>query len=596
MRRYQHSSSVLDGNPLLDGDGAVLGVNMMVSPDDLPAGVLAGGYNLRIDRGEAVTRGAFTTMHWGNEADVNWSTNPPTALETYADSSLYYYTYLLKGGPIYGAGRYNDPDSEDYLIRVQGDHLLACRQFLAPIKVRFPAGESITQPCQVLTSGARLMIRRAPNDGEPLLWDGSASACVLMSSLTGDKPSGYRDLPNGNWAFYFKGRTFMLHDRDQMARSNTLEFFYDPASADDTLNFGTADRLAGHYVLNRNTFLVFGDHSVNAIYNFEGDLTGLRFDAISLKYGTRAPGSIAGNGPLCLFLAADGVRTVEAVDADTTIVSEKALSYPLQPIIDRIDWTQVAPDPANGTHGAQAEVVGGRYYLTLPIYDEDGNPPSGNNALIVYNLETGQWEGWWEGATALDLVALMPYRYYDKERLYAIDRAGYVLLVGEETVDTIGDTSNEIVSEWITRGYNARSPEQQRGILARLNLRTLDPTWSLWVRNQDALTEAALESAVTFDRTKQLLQGRDRFVEDNRNGDAMNPGREDYSVVLGEYGMFLPATGVQWDRLRGWEWNATLRVEGTWVQLRLRNTTGRMSVTGVRLVAREGRRDERRKI
>ncbi len=159
MTLYNNSSAQGLGEPLLDGDGAFFGVDMMRTLDELPAGVMASARNVRFERGAADTRPAVQTVHWGSEADVDWSTNPPTHLDTTGVAGDYYFTYLYKGGPVYGGGRFNDPDGRDLIISVREDHLLGCEQFNRPRKITFPAGATVTGPCQVLAVGARLMIR-----------------------------------------------------------------------------------------------------------------------------------------------------------------------------------------------------------------------------------------------------------------------------------------------------------------------------------------------------------------------------------------------------------------------------------------------------
>ena len=86
-----------------------------------------------------------------------------------------------------------------------------------------------------------------------------------------------------------------------------------------------------------------------------------------------------------LFLADDGVRSlVQVMGSDQQHELEAPLSFPVQDVIDRINWTAAS--------GACAAFWRSRYFIALPL---DGS--STNNFLLVFNTILKSWQGIWTG-------------------------------------------------------------------------------------------------------------------------------------------------------------------------------------------------------
>jgi hypothetical protein len=84
-----------------------------------------------------------------------------------------------------------------------------------------------------------------------------------------------------------------------------------------------------------------------------------------------------------LFLADDGIRSLQAVQgSDQQLQLGTPLSYPVQDVIERINWNAVSQ--------ATATFWRNQYIIALPL---DGS--STNNYILVYNTVLGCWQGIW---------------------------------------------------------------------------------------------------------------------------------------------------------------------------------------------------------
>jgi hypothetical protein len=88
------------------------------------------------------------------------------------------------------------------------------------------------------------------------------------------------------------------------------------------------------------------------------------------------------------FLSQDGVRSMEQIKTGGKDQISKPLSWPVQPIIDRINWTYA--------YKSCALAFDNRYMLAIPV-DSSTVP----NYVLVYNDRVGQWTGYWTGWTPM---------------------------------------------------------------------------------------------------------------------------------------------------------------------------------------------------
>jgi hypothetical protein len=145
-------------------------------------------------------------------------------------------------------------------------------------------------------------------------------------------------------------------------------------------------------------------------------------------------------------------------------------------------------------------------------------------------------------------------------------------------VETIyGIASVPIASELVTRGYNRQ--DFSRWSEMRMQLETWSPNITITVIRDGKWEESPVRSHWTRSRTKYFRPfNKTPWVSTNANGDHATPGREDYSVALGDAGLLLGTVGVQTDIHQAWEVPLRLSARGAFSQLRIVNESGRIKV------------------
>jgi hypothetical protein len=127
----------------------------------------------------------------------------------------------------------------------------------------------------------------------------------------------------------------------------------------------------------------------NATYVVDADPTAASasewaVSTIHSRIGCVAHRTIQPVGTDLFFLADDGVRTLRRTINEQQIGVEHPLSNPIQPLIDRINWSSVST--------ACSAYVNNRYLLAVPL-DSATTP----DHVLVYNTLTGSWSGYWTG-------------------------------------------------------------------------------------------------------------------------------------------------------------------------------------------------------
>jgi hypothetical protein len=105
-----------------------------------------------------------------------------------------------------------------------------------------------------------------------------------------------------------------------------------------------------------------------------------------------------------MFMSQDGVRSVQMMQAAAGQYQlSAALSTPVQPIIDRINWPY-------------ANLIRAVKYRHLVLWSVPLDNSLVNNYVIVYNGRLGAWTGYWTGVPANAMVAT---RFNNTNELYA---------------------------------------------------------------------------------------------------------------------------------------------------------------------------------
>ena len=110
---------------------------------------------------------------------------------------------------------------------------------------------------------------------------------------------------------------------------------------------------------------------------------------ISTSSGCLSHGSIAQVGEDLYYLSRTGVRSIRRTMEENMVASDVGIiSYPIQDVIDSINWAQAEK--------ATATWWNGRYILSFPT-----GASTTNDTTIVYNTNTQSWMGVWRGAVTI---------------------------------------------------------------------------------------------------------------------------------------------------------------------------------------------------
>lgn len=680
MRLYEQDR-LPDARPEWDGDGAFYGVDMMTAPNLVAAGHVCVGENKQFDLGRCGTRKGCLPVYWASVANVTFDEEGvPTANEAIEGEEQ--WGVWLRKLPLWGACAFSDPNGVELLCLASSKGLIVAREGFIAVLIPWPDGVVLEAPVQVVQCYEKVLIVRG--DGlEPWVWGGDTGASAV-ERYSVHVPSPDPDpLPYGKWLTYFKDRPLMLFGKDGLAVGQVARLDYDAALLSELLNFGTDDALQCIYAFGQDALAIPATQSIWLVTDFYGDYTpsglpaNIRVQLVTREKGTLAPKSVAGWGTFMAFLASDGVWMLQQVldngNVGGAALAEKPLSYPIEPLIQRMNW--------NLAHLATATTWNGRYYLAVPLNDaETGEVATGNNAILIYHITRGVWEGVWTSED-WDIRDFVKTDYMGQRRLMLVHSAGCVLVLEAGTSDIIFDEEYEIADRVVTRGYNPGDPERYRAQHLRLNMATWRPKYSIKSKADGVAEERQWVTDKVRDATLNRQLERRRWTEDNRNNDHGAPGRDDYALSMerGGYGVFtadadtdvltseghglsngmevfvntfgtLPAplvagtryfvrdvttdtfkvaatsggaalditsagTGThRWTRLGvilhaggvrlglAQEFEEVVTLHGSWyregrsVQVELRNTQGRLELTGARVAGKAGRTDKRLKI
>jgi len=372
MNRYR-SYFPRDDPPLADADGGFLGVNMRLSPGQLPAGTAAGAVNMRFENGVARPRKGLHKPAWGNQVVVTSSqTNP-------ALTSL-----LTKFDGVLGAGVYLDSEGRDWLIVMDLEGCWKERPFTGPSRVKMPTGYRFTRPVRFTQCLASLLLFQgteaptleltdldegfksiAKGDGTETLEKDADGNTIVMDDYDTDTGTA---IPNATAGVFFGNRAIIPIEYDLVLVSDYLNYTrYAPVKNVFRINQGTQDKLVAAYPFGQTAMLFLKEHAAYVVTNLFGDLSTAQMEELTREYGCQAPRSVCAVGADVWWLSDRGVVGVAQTVQGKLQGIAKPLSEPIQPVIDRINWNYAA-----NAIGAYWE---NRFYLAVPL-DEGGPAPA----------------------------------------------------------------------------------------------------------------------------------------------------------------------------------------------------------------------------
>ena len=433
-----------DDAPITAGDTGFVGVDMRTAPHQLPAGYVSDARNARFRFGVAEPRLGVMPIAYGepyfefpiewNGGDIDWSRQ-----------------FRADFGKIFGVGTWNDPNGLDWiLIAASTDdttvNIWRLRQGNSAVKV--PVSVNLSVPTSTFQDV----------NSEDLYWFTQAfDKCVLsrgydnthleMSSLTSgfvevDAASGEggtESIPNAKTTLFLQNRLLVPHrpagayKADHVAVSDILDYTsYDPVYASFKINQGDSDNVERLYAFNDQTVVVFKTTSIYAGSNLvEPWGSNAVLDQVTSEYGLVGPRSVANTGSDLWFLSQRGVVSLRQTEQNKLQGVSLPASYPIQPLIDRIDWNTAKVS-------ASAAYWRNRYYLSVPL---DGSQQ--NNAVLVYDFLNQAWSGYDEG-DAIKIKYVFVADFNGTEQLHYVDYDGVVGLY--EYGETEGKPSSSTTS------------------------------------------------------------------------------------------------------------------------------------------------------
>lgn len=177
---------------------------------------------------------------------------------------------------------------------------------------------------------------------------------------------------------------------------------------------------------------------------------------ISASTGCVAHGSIAQVGEDLFFLSRTGVRSIRRTMEENMVASDVGvISYPIQDVIDEINWAAV--------ENATATFWNNRYLLSVPT-----GTSTVNNTTLCYNTNTQSWTGVWQGtveeASGTPASTINPYQFVvtqfsgGKPYLISLDKVGNPLQFRDfiediNLVDT--DFQDKTTATFVDTGWQA---------------------------------------------------------------------------------------------------------------------------------------------
>ena len=150
-------------------------------------------------------------------------------------------------------------------------------------------------------------------------------------------------------------------------------------------------------------------------------------------------GKMVGND--FFFLARDGVRSVRQTETNLEALVSEPLSWPIQPLIDRINWS--------AAHLSNAEYIDNKYILWVPL-DSATTP----DTALVYDTRLKSWLGYWTGWKSM---VQMVSKLNNEIRLLYGTSDGKVYRwdynADNDLEGTFDDASTAIATTIVTRGH-----------------------------------------------------------------------------------------------------------------------------------------------
>ena len=497
-------------------------------------------------------------------------------------------------GTIYGVGTFNDPNGNETVLVATSTGFYGASEnsYFSPIPM--PDGETFAEPVEFVQAFHEVLVFRG-FDKRPLILrnmviglesvEQKETDTDLEENESGD---GTESIPNAETGIFYQNRMFIPISKDEVIVSDFLNpTRYQSILSEFRINTGTSDSLVGLKVMDETTgtLLAFKEHSVYRISNVYGALESVVLDTITLDYGAINAKVSTSIGKDCWFLSSKrGLCSIGLADNAKLTGAEVPVSEAIDPVIKSINW-QAAKDVACSAY------ISNHFYLAVPT---DGATEV--NKILVYSFINQAWAGYDTSTAITGMKGFTELTYGGARRLFFIDKNGFFHLYddyayGSDTDDipnasTGVVTKTAIASEVLTRGYIAGDISFKKWRTARVQMKTQNPTFTVDAEFEGVNESVNLVANKTYDRTKydRPYDATDYTVTDATG--FFTPYRQDYTVQANDFATALtnaPASGAIFDPdlMADHENRYAFRGEGRYMQLRIKNTTGKHEVTAL---------------
>ena len=291
-------------------------------------------------------------------------------------------------------------------------------------------------------------------------WDTSSSAFVVTEFPAA--PTNSKFIVSNNFrAFAYQPSDDQIYVSDILAHAGSTT----PFPAGNAFKVGLGDPVTGLASWVGFNVVVFCKNSCYVVDTAPVPATSgastpaastFKIRTISASTGCVSHGSIAQVGEDLFFLSRTGVRSIRRTMEENMVASDVGvISYPIQDVIDEINWAEV--------ENATAIFWNNRYLLSVPT-----GTSTVNNTTLCYNTNTQSWTGVWQGtveeASGTPASTINPYQFVvtqfsgGKPYLISLDKVGNPLQFRDfvediNLVDT--DFQDKTTTTFVDTGWQA---------------------------------------------------------------------------------------------------------------------------------------------
>ena len=566
------------------------GVTPNADPDGPSSNRLAGPYFERTSLNSGSSQGQLPVTAYN-------TSGPAVTVNTsyWTDKGALVFKY----GTVYGAGVFRTPNDIEWLVVATTTGVFITQENNASEELKvdgktYAASADSTHYTDLITGShdrvtfvqcfEKLIMFRGKDDAPLELSEDLAAGFKIVgkeeSEDVDENPNGtgLESIPNADTGVYFGNRLVVPHGRDEIAVSDYLNYTaFEPTRSSLRVNVGSSDSLKAVFKFDPNTLIVFKTGSVYAVRNLYGDLAGAYLDLITDQYGLKASKSLAAAGKDLIFLSDQrGVVSLQMTESGQTQGVDVPLSEPISNIIENINWTYA--DNAVGVYHDN------KYFLAVPLKGLNGDNPTENNAVLVYDFINKAWSGIdhgdaigkLTGSTWTGIREWILKDYRGARRLFFISSDGTLGLYDDNMFggymdEVINTTTNKvdektIATELVTRGYGGSVPDMKRFQALSMGVASWYPNYSVSILVDGVEESVSLVTDKKFDRTKYQTFADADYVATNANNDFHNANRQDYSVAIP---FVLGSKGVTPDLKQSWMDRHRFLKEGRFAQVKI---------------------------